>query len=138
MDFFQGTSPPNFISFCLDNHNVNETQTPSNPALEIPAESSQPQLPTRTTQPDTPTEQDSGRLNFVTLEASPGSIDSQTDVNVYSEAMVRRLESSQTSEKRVAPVRSSFRRARWDSGVEKPKEIYSSFILKLGQYLFPT
>ena len=107
MDFFQGSSPPNLISFCLDNQNVNESQTPSNPVLEISAESSQPQVPTSSTQPDTPTEQDSGQLNFVTLEASHGSIDSQTDVNVYAEAMVRRLEPSQTSEPRVAPVQAS-------------------------------
>ena len=82
MDFFRESSPPNFISFCLDNQNSNETQTPSNPVLEIPAESSRLQVPTRGAQLDTPTEQDSGQLNFATLVTSPGSFDSQPDVNV--------------------------------------------------------
>ena len=38
MDFFQGSSPPNFLSaaslltasFCLENQNVDEQQTPTN------------------------------------------------------------------------------------------------------------
>ena len=107
MYFFQGSSPPNFICFCLDNQNVNETQTTSKPALEIPVESSQPQVPPSSTQPGTSTDHYSGQPNLVTLEASPGSIDSQTDVNVYAEAMVRRLESLQTSEPRVASVQAS-------------------------------
>ena len=93
MDFFRGSSPSNFISFCLDNQNSNETQAPSNPVLEIPVESSQLQVPTEGTQLDTPTEQDSGQLNFATLATSPGSIDSQPDVNVYADAMVQRLKS---------------------------------------------
>ena len=107
MDFFQGSSPPNFISFCLDNQNVNETQTSSNPVLEIPTEPLQTQASTGSALPDTPTEPDSGRPNVAAFEASPGSIDSQTDVNVYAELMVRRLESSQASELRAAPVQVS-------------------------------
>ena len=75
--------------------------------LKIPAESPQLQVPTSGAQPDTPTEQDSGQLNFVTLIASTGGIDSQTDANVYADATVRRLESSQTSEPSVAHVQTS-------------------------------
>ena len=103
MDFFRGRSPPNFISICLDNQNSNETQAPSNPVLEIPVESSQLQVPTEGTQLDTPTEQDSGQLNFATLATSPGSIDSQPDVNVYADAMVQRLKSSQTPAPSAGP-----------------------------------
>ena len=104
MDFFQGNSPPNFIFFCLDNQNVNETRTSFNPVLEIPTEPLQNQSSTGSALPDTPTETGSGRPNVAAFEASPGSIDSQTDVNVYAELMVRRLESSQSSELRAAPV----------------------------------
>ena len=109
MDFFRGSSPPNFFSFCLDSQNSNETQTPFNPVLEILAESSQLQVPTRGAQSDTPTDQDSGQLNFATLVTSPGSLGSQPDVNVYADAMVQRLESSQTPEPSVVPEQVSVR-----------------------------
>ena len=137
MDFFRGSSRPNFIFFCLDNQNSNETQTPYNQVLEIPAESPHLQVPTSGAQPDTPTGQDSGQLNFVTLVASPGRIDSQTDVIVYAAAMVRQLESSQTSEPNITPAQISVGL----DGSQEPREqreSYSPFIPKLDQYPFPT
>ena len=41
MDFFQGSSPPTFISFCLENQNVDEDQTPTNTTENIHAQSEQ-------------------------------------------------------------------------------------------------
>ena len=97
MDFFQGSPPPNFISFCLDNQNDNETQTSSNPVLEIPLEPLQTQVLTGSVLPDTPTEPNSERPKVATFDAFPENIDSQTDVNFNAELMVRRLESSQAT-----------------------------------------
>ena len=136
MDFFQGISPPNFISFCLDNQNVNETQTSSNPVLEIPTEPLQTQASTGSALPDTPTEPDSGRPNVAAFEPSPGSIDSQTDVNVYAELMVRRLQSSQASELRTALFR--FLQGSMGHRSQENKGNDSSSISKLGQYPLPT
>ena len=31
MDFFQGSIPPNFISFCLEHQNLDDSQTQTNP-----------------------------------------------------------------------------------------------------------
>ena len=98
MDFFQGSLPSNFISFCLVNQNVDETQTPFNLAPEIPVEFSQPRVPLTNIHPDTSVEQSFGQPNLARLVASPGSIDSQTDVNAFAEAMVQRLESLPTPE----------------------------------------
>ena len=99
--------PPNFISFCLVNQNVEETQTPSNLAPEIPIESSQPQVPLTSIHPDTSAEQNSGQPNLARLVASTGNNDSQTDVNALTEAMVQRLESLQTPEPREVSVQTS-------------------------------
>ena len=45
MDFFQGSLPPNFISFCLENQSVDESQIQTNTATSIPAESAQTSVP---------------------------------------------------------------------------------------------
>ena len=38
MDFFQRSSPPNFISFCLANQTEDEFQTQTNTTTDIPIE----------------------------------------------------------------------------------------------------
>ena len=80
MDFFQGSSPPNFISFCLENYPP-EDQT-------LPAGPSQTQPPiTRDVAPEV--------LASASAFYSPQSATSEVDVNSYAEAMVQHLESKQ-------------------------------------------
>ena len=38
MDFYGGSIPPNFISFCLDRQNLDDSHTPANPASANPIE----------------------------------------------------------------------------------------------------
>ena len=38
MDFYRGSIPPNFISFCLDRQNLDDSHTPTNPASANPTE----------------------------------------------------------------------------------------------------
>ena len=80
MDFFQGSSPPNFISFCLENY-LPEDQT-------LPTGPSQTQPPiTRDVAPEV--------LASASAFYSPQSATSEVDVNSYAEAMVQHLESKQ-------------------------------------------
>ena len=80
MDFFQGSSPPNFISFCLENYPP-EDQT-------LPAGPSQTQPPmTRDVIPEV--------LASASAFYSPQSATSEVDVNSYADAMVQHLESKQ-------------------------------------------
>ena len=73
MDFFQGSTPPSFIPFRLENVLEEDVQTPD---------------PTSVRTPDNPTNQ-ALNTNESGLQTSPLSVDSETDVNVFAETMVR-------------------------------------------------
>ena len=80
MDFFQGSAPPNFISFRLGNENTEEGQTPaSDPNIQSASNvmpSPPPLLPIR-------------------APISPSSTDRNVDVTAYAEEMVRVYEHTQ-------------------------------------------
>ena len=80
MDSFQGSSPPNFISFCLENYPPEDETLPADP----------PQLQSPTTGNTVP------EIHAPTSALySPQSVTSEADINSYAEAMVQRLETKQ-------------------------------------------
>ena len=95
MDFFRGSIPPNFISFCLANQAGDEPQpqtstTASIPNEPVPAPTSVSrtiavQVPHPTSPPFPPTKP----------PKSPSSTDSNTDVTAYADEKVRLLEEAQ-------------------------------------------
>ena len=80
MDFFQGSLPPNFISFCLENYPPEDQTWPAGPSQ------TQPSI-TRDVVPEV--------LASASAFYSPQSVTSEVDVNSYAEAMVQHLESKQ-------------------------------------------
>ena len=76
MDCFQGSSLPNFDSFCLENHPPEDETLPVVP----------PQLQSSTTG-NTASEIPVPASNLY----SPQSVTSEVDVNAYAEAMVQRM-----------------------------------------------
>ena len=103
MDFFQGSSPPNFISFCLENQNIDEAQTPTNTVENNLTQSDQ----TLGQLPDSAANLGLGPLppllphiRAVTFQdqnmtESPLSTDSNVDVTAYATEMVQRMEATQ-------------------------------------------
>ena len=100
MDFFQGSLPPNFISFCLEQQNVDEPQVqsiittgnstalPQRP-LPISMPSSTPSPP-----PFPPIRTFLGQAQQLTAD-SPFSNECNVDVTAYADEMVQRMEVSQ-------------------------------------------
>ena len=100
MDFFQGSLPPNFISFCLEQQNVDEPQIqsiattgnstalPQRP-LPISMPSSTPSPP-----PFPPIRTFLSQAQQLTAD-SPFSNESNVDVTAYADEMVQRMEVSQ-------------------------------------------
>ena len=106
MDFFQGSAPPNFISFCLANQSEDELQAS---AITVPnlsatltqvashSSSSDPVLPPVPSPPPFPLLVSSisrVQAEDVALLYSP---DSNTDVTSYADEIVQRLEEAQAS-----------------------------------------
>ena len=100
MDFFQGSSPPNFISFCLEHQNVDEPQVQSNtttgnltgpPQRPVPISmpSSVPSPP-----PFPPVRAVLSQKMQMAVD-SPFSNESNIDVTTYADEMVQRMEISQ-------------------------------------------
>ena len=113
MDFFQGSSPPNFISFCLGNQNVDESQDQTNTRIGNATGSSQSSVPAPASN-ITPTSAPPFRptrisLNLVqqTSANSPLSTDSNVDVTAYANEVVQRMEEAQllTAVEAPNPVR---------------------------------
>ena len=88
MDSFQGSIPPNFISFRLENQ-TSEDGTHSNPAVMFHTES-EDTIP-RDSQ------------SITELFNSPRSADSERDVNAYVEAKVQSMELEPSSSKEASP-----------------------------------
>ena len=80
MDFLQVSTPLRFIPFCLDNLPEDNEQIPESTSVET-SDSSANQPPVTT---------EGGP------QASPLSVDSETDVNVFAEAMVQIMEKVQS------------------------------------------
>ena len=103
MDFFQGSLPPNFIPFCLDNQNTDERQSRTNAALVNLAEPSQSSIPIpvlRATPNPVPSPPPFPPIRAVHTQApqmaadSPFSSGSNVDVTAYADEVVQRMEVS--------------------------------------------
>ena len=100
MDFFQGSSPPNFISFCLEHQNVDEPQVQSNTTTGSPT--GPPQRPVPISMPSSaPSPPPFPPVRAVLSQTmqmavdSPFSNESNVDVTTYADEMVQRMEISQ-------------------------------------------
>ena len=82
MDFYQGSIPPNFISFCLENQTSDETQVPANLSLDNPVE-------TVVSAPHTSV--------LTQSQETKGSTDSEVDVTTFADEMVDMMEKAQTT-----------------------------------------
>ena len=102
MDFFPGTTSPNFISFCLENQNLDDTQPPTNVVSSVPSEtvpehasSSYPIPPVSSILTRAPPEE-----NLAQVQASfarcPASSDSEPNVTAFADAMAEKMECSQS------------------------------------------
>ena len=98
MDFFQGSSPPNFISFCLANQPGDDPQAQANNSADIPSErvltttSAGVSNVIRRPQPSPPP------FPPTRPPRSPGSPDSNVDVTAYADEKVLFLEQAQEQE----------------------------------------
>ena len=89
MDFFQGSSPPNFISFCLGNQSENESQIRTKAATGISDELDQTSA--LATAPNTAQGLITSPPPFPPIRPPrlPSSTGSSVDVNAYAEERVR-------------------------------------------------
>ena len=98
MDFFQGSSLPNFISFCLANQPGDDPQAQANTSADIPSErvltitSAGVSNVVRRPQPSPPP------FPPTRPPRSPGSPDSNVDVTAYADEKVLFLEQAQEQE----------------------------------------
>ena len=104
--FFQGSAPPNFISFCLANQNEDELQASANTVPNLSAtltqvashsSSSDPVRPPVPSPPPFPPLVPSISRIQAGDVALPYSPDSNTDVTSYADEMVQRMEEAQGS-----------------------------------------
>ena len=100
MDFFQGSLPPNFISFCLEQQNVDEPQiqsiTTTGNSTALPQHPLPISMPSSTPSPHPfpPIRTFLGQAQQLTAD-SPFSNESNVDVTAYADEMVQRMEVSQ-------------------------------------------
>ena len=100
MDFFQGSLPPNFISFCLEQQNVDEPQiqsiTTTGNSTALPQRPLPISMPSSTPSPPPfpPIRTFLGQAQQLTAD-SPFSNESNVDVTAYADEMVQRMEVSQ-------------------------------------------
>ena len=96
MDFFQGSTPHDFIPFCLEKQTTGEITTPANSSVEVPVEAllssaePQSQFTQDVSAPRAPHSQ-----QLVEDVVSSHSVDSDLDVTAYAESVVQRIESTQ-------------------------------------------
>ena len=119
MDFFRGSIPPIFISFCLANQAGDEPQPQTSTTTSIlnepvPATTSvsgtiAAQVPHSTSPPFPPTKP----------PRSPSSTDSNTDVTAYADEKVRFLEEAQQTSQQQIDVRSQEAHEREEAAVSE-------------------
>ena len=89
MDSFQGSIPPNFISFRLENQTTEVVSTPADPSANASTVNSPTDMGSQIQGPITPQDVPCRQAEDV---ASTHSADSDPDVATYAESMVRQLE----------------------------------------------
>ena len=105
MDSFQGSIPPNFISFRLENQTTEIASTSANPSTTVPTVSLPTEMGSQIPHPDTSQTMLSIQPDEKGNESRPDEVtsihsaDSDLDVTIYAESMVRQLESSQTPDR---------------------------------------
>ena len=105
MDSFRGSIPPNFISFRLENQTTEIASTSANPSTTVPTVSLPTEMGSQIPHPDTSQTTLSIQPDNKENESRPDEVtsihsaDSDLDVTVYAESMVRQLESSQTPDR---------------------------------------
>ena len=105
MDSFRGSIPPNFISFRLEHQTTEIASTSANPSTIVPTVSLPTEMGSQIPHPDTSQTTLSIQPDERKNESRPDEVtsihsaDSDLDVTIYAENMVRQLESSQTSDR---------------------------------------
>ena len=95
MDFFQGSSPPNFISFCLANQPGDEPQTQTNSAADIPDQHIQTIVSVGTSSTIRGSQLSPPPFPPIKPPRSPSSTDSNVDVTSYADEKLQLLEQAQ-------------------------------------------
>ena len=95
MDFFQGSSPPNFISFCLANQPGDDTQTQANSAADISNQHTQPTASVGVSNNAREPQLSPPPFPPIKPPKSPSSTDSNVDVFFYADEKVQLLEQAQ-------------------------------------------
>ena len=95
MDFFQGSSPPNFISFCLANQPGDELQTQTNSAADIPDQRTQTIVSVGTSSTVRRPQLSPPPFPPIRPPRSPSSTDSNVDVTSYADEKLQLLEQAQ-------------------------------------------
>ena len=99
MDFFQGSSPPNFISFCLANQPGDEPQTQTNSAADIPDQHTQTTVSVGTSSTARGSQLSPPPFPPIKTPRSPSSTDSNVDVTSYADEKLQLLEQAQQQSK---------------------------------------
>ena len=99
MDFFQGSSPPNFISFCLANQPGDESQTQTNSAADIPDQHTQSVVSVGTSTNVRGSQLSPPPFPPIKPPRSPSSTDSNVDVTSYADEKLQLLEQAQQQSK---------------------------------------
>ena len=89
MDFFQGSSPPNFIPFCLDKQHSRNDATPD------PGSNTNPASSKACSPPHFPPLKASTNQTQARVLNSPHSMDSNVDVTAYATEMAQRMKAAQ-------------------------------------------
>ena len=95
MDFFQGSSPPNFISFCLASQPGDEPQTQTNSAADIPDQHTQTIVSVGTSSTVRGSQLSPPPFPPIKPPRSPSSTDSNVDVTSYADEKLQLLEQAQ-------------------------------------------
>ena len=95
MDSFQGSSPPNFISFCLAKQPGDELQTQTNSAADIPDQRTQTIVSVGTSSNVRRPQLSPPHFPPIRPQRSPSSTDSNVDVTSYADEKLQLLEQAQ-------------------------------------------
>ena len=97
--FFQGSSPPNFISFCLANQPGDDQQTQTNSAADIPDQHTQTTVSVGTSTNVRGSQLSPPPFPPIRPPRSPSSTDSNVDVTSYADEKLQLLEQAQQQSK---------------------------------------
>ena len=121
MDSFQGSSPPNFISFCLAKQPGDELQTQTNPAVDIPGQRTQTIVSVGTSSNVRRPQLSPPPFPSIRPPRSPSSTDSNVDVTSYADEKLQLLEQAQQQSEGHTSEDSERREQETDRGIlERP------------------